>query len=1198
MQAADTRKSSTGLAGMTNLNLLAPIRPDMVVGFEPISYRERLRKVLEALQASRRNVRESELTPPVFGDAVGQFGIIHSFRYSIVPPLLGAPVDDQPADGVWQLSLNVTFDGGWEPYMRVIYRNLGSLLDLLLCHTVGYRRAARSRFEPYCAWVREHEVEGGLFYTDSAATLADQAYLAQLEMMQREGITSDLDMARLALPSAKQRQQTALAKALQSPLAAQAALVLPLRTLKGLHRLSVYFEGDERDILSRFARAILRGTRELMVELMKLPHADPKFQLISAIGLQLADELALIEPLEETPPAPAPATPIDHAALQSHMLAQHEGITHGCLVLLRVTDPVHALVYLSSLATLCGPLQAGGIGHLVGFTYAGLKKLVVHEARLAALPQEFVDGMEARCGLLGDVRGNHPDRWPRPLAWPMEASGHRIELETVHVLVQLRLADHHDKNYTLHPRLLPAIAALEANTTGLRVLAVQATRNYRSAAPGAAAAHVVGHFGFVDGISQPAIGETAPPAPAVAHSNLVSAGELLLGYANDRHDEANPALETMLQDGSFLVVRKLRQRVDHLHANLQKVPTDERELLLARMMGRPKNGDPPVPLPAGHTGPNDFNFEAPSASSACPLHSHIRRANPRDGRPYTPRILRRGMSYGPQSTDDLETERGVVFMAYCASLAEQFETIQRWMAGGNNSGVSSAQADPFLRVPQAGENHTFRYVLGTGPGASVQRVQFDDKPLVQLEWGLYTFVPSLAVLVSLAKLQTEPEKYIDPLAAKPASRSAAAAAAARAAAAAKADDPELEKLRQQLDDKDRAPLLWKAARAVGAKSPMPTAAGRLIGTHSAVLTILKDDEAKTCSVAGYGERMAASVGLNHLGLDWKADGSKTHPVNVAIEAIGEEEAFDRAKTCVDEALRSFRDLPAGPTDTIKRRPIDLINFSDRVMAALCKFWIGLPDSLERGGSNFMEAGGRRVASEGQPRCPGNFATASRYIFSPHPRQAVIDDGQLQGLAVQEAVLAWLNHRGPMGSLAVAIQKGLGGSTVSNEVLAPNLAGILLGFPPTVQGNFIKTLDSWVESGALWQLQQTLFEHTQGKAASYDQANQALRGPLLQTMRDRPVPEMLWRSPKRDGIVDDLPSHRWVLGIASALTDKAAPVELIFGRDSPDAAQQTTHGCPGMALAMGVMLAMIAGLLQAGALRPTGSNVLLMLTHHS
>jgi hypothetical protein len=30
---------STGLAGISNLSVLAPIRPGMVVGFEPISYR-------------------------------------------------------------------------------------------------------------------------------------------------------------------------------------------------------------------------------------------------------------------------------------------------------------------------------------------------------------------------------------------------------------------------------------------------------------------------------------------------------------------------------------------------------------------------------------------------------------------------------------------------------------------------------------------------------------------------------------------------------------------------------------------------------------------------------------------------------------------------------------------------------------------------------------------------------------------------------------------------------------------------------------------------------------------------------------------------------------------------------------------------------------------------------------------------------
>ncbi len=52
----------------------------MVIGFEPISYLKRLRKVLDALQAARQNVRESELRPPFFPDAIGRFGIIHHFR--------------------------------------------------------------------------------------------------------------------------------------------------------------------------------------------------------------------------------------------------------------------------------------------------------------------------------------------------------------------------------------------------------------------------------------------------------------------------------------------------------------------------------------------------------------------------------------------------------------------------------------------------------------------------------------------------------------------------------------------------------------------------------------------------------------------------------------------------------------------------------------------------------------------------------------------------------------------------------------------------------------------------------------------------------------------------------------------------------------------------------------------------------------
>ena len=138
-------KRSMGLGGITNLAVMAPIKSGMVPGFEPISYLERLRKVLDALQSARQNVRESELRPPFFPDSVGRFGFIHHFRYAIVPPVPEA--DQQPADGIWRLSLNVTFDGGWEPYMRVIYRDLGPLLDLLFCHSTTYPGSRTSTFD-------------------------------------------------------------------------------------------------------------------------------------------------------------------------------------------------------------------------------------------------------------------------------------------------------------------------------------------------------------------------------------------------------------------------------------------------------------------------------------------------------------------------------------------------------------------------------------------------------------------------------------------------------------------------------------------------------------------------------------------------------------------------------------------------------------------------------------------------------------------------------------------------------------------------------------------------------------------------------------------------------------------------------------------------------------------------------------------
>lgn len=1234
-----TQKRSTSLGGITNLSVLAPIRQGMVIGFEPISYRERLRKVLEALHSARQNIRESELRQPFFPDAVGRFGIIHFFRYAIVPPRPGKLEQPQQQESEpWHLSLNVTFDGGWEPYMRVIYRDIGTLLDLLFCHCDGYP-GSDARFESYCEWVRANEVEGGLFYADSAMSLGDQVYLAQVERLQREQCPApdadveaspqeaahrtlrftDRTIEQTALPSIDRQYRDAIDAALKDPVQ---ALVLPLRTLKGLYRLSTYFpssgEHDEMPILRRFAQAILEGPREVIARLeawLKKVEEDPfatpedvaKARAL-APELQktraaLRDELQWLEIDAQARPVRIlaklkgtvePPPDFELADIQSHILSDAEQMTHGCIVLLRVTEPAAARERLAEWARLCEepPRDNRGadIGCAVGLTYEGLKALGIAQHRLTAFPQEFVDGMEARSALLGDVRANHPDQWVRPRAYGSHDDAFRIDLKTVHVLVHLRLRDDSvpAEDITLHPRLKEQVADLAA-APGLKVVALQDARNVRNGEGKPDA----GHFKLVDGISQPQVARGRQMTEAATYNNHVSAGELLLGRGNDRGDKQDDEIDELLCDGSFLVVRRLCQRVDHLASALAEFSDEEaqRDDLLAHMLGRRPDGTPLVKALAEASDPkNDFNYEknphaAPDVPEACPFHAHIRRANPRDPERYTPRILRRGMSYGPKSTADLETPRGIFFMAYCASISEQFETIQRWIAGGNSTGVGSAQGDPFLRVPVAGEKYTFRYVDDSG---QVVRMQFDDdKPLVQLEWGLYLFVPSLPVLRDLTRYVSCPSARKSPAVKE----------------RAPTEEEQREQLRQILDDKLRAPSKWAEVRATP-DGILDTAYGRLVGTCPGVLEVLRDREASRYSVAGYGERMHLSIGLNRLGMDPGVELDRQAALNEAIWAIKEEEAFDLTLSIVQEVLGEIAVLPLRPGERQERRPIDVVSFSDAVMARLCTHWIGLP---EPSGTDdpFMVEGGRLDINESEPRCPGNFATVSRYIFSPQPRPGVVEAGRTQGKAVLEAVKGWLaREREPLGELAQKIRASLRSAGVAvepgdqDDTFALSIAGVLLGFPPTVQGNFVRVMENWIESEALWVHRQALVEAYGERTGRLDHAcaEQALRAVLFDTMRKRPVPEMLWRSPVDEGepITSD-PSRRIVLGLTSALTDEqGCPKELIFGRDADDSEEPTLHGCPGYPMAMGVLLAMFAGLMMAGTLRPTGSSVLLIL----
>ena len=114
---------------------------------------------------------------------------------------------------------------------------------------------------------------------------------------------------------------------------------------------------------------------------------------------------------------------------------------------------------------------------------AGLRALQIHPERLDRLPAEFGEGMEPRAGLLGDVRGNHPDHWRRPLRHGVDpAREDRITLGVVHVAVMLRTIDAADPGHALHPLLAAEVTALGKHGTGLSVLAVEVTRSRTDAA--------------------------------------------------------------------------------------------------------------------------------------------------------------------------------------------------------------------------------------------------------------------------------------------------------------------------------------------------------------------------------------------------------------------------------------------------------------------------------------------------------------------------------------------------------------------------------------------------------------------------------------------------------------------------------------------------------------------------------------------
>jgi Dyp-type peroxidase family len=821
----------------------------------------------------------------------------------------------------------------------------------------------------------------------------------------------------------------------------------------------------------------------------------------------------------------------------------------------------------------------------LAFTYAGLVLAGVDAGTLGQLSPEFREGMAARASILGDREHNHPMHWRLPERHG--AVGARVELSEVHALVSCWLPSDNT------PALDDVQTALEgALCDAGRVIAVQPMQRIKDSGGSTS-----GHFGFVDGISQPVLRSQNPNG-----RDAVSAGELLLGYRNDRGDA--PLRGRLWNESTYMVVRKLRQDVQAFRDLKLSDPSK------GQLMGRMPDGTELI----GQTKGNDFDYANDPHGSKCPLFAHIRRANPRAPRhnemDHIPRILRRGMSYGPPfDGGNEEDDRGLIFMAYNASISEQFEVIQGWLNGGNSSGSGSfsGQRDPFLGVARAGDPQSFPV-----QGGSVDIPS--HRPLVTLEWGLYAFVPSLSALAELANWaqdraledgvqDAEEPKGTDDLYAAQRIRDQRRRETARQAALgseliarlaqverAQGFDAAVEHWKLALEDmgsrmKGHSQAIWTAVRKAHGGA-LRTPYGVLVCSRNLVEQVLRNPQGDY-SVSGYNARLSNSFGQIYLGRDYApGNDHEADEANAAIMEVTETAAFDFAHTQGVEMLNGL--LPGGVVDIT----VEVKDLVDELLERCSHHWFGLPDG------EIVIAGGWHWRN--QATCPGHFHSPSRYAFQPQPGTQAREVGEAHGQILHKAVQEFVGRartspdtQGTLGRRLFLIHR------TDNSKLATLIIGVMMGFLPTVDGNLRGTLYEWMQNRELWDLQARLLR---SKAQRLEAAKTVIEPELTKTMHSRPVPEVIWRTALRTGSIGPVNvrvGDTVVVSLVSALQeglleDKRCP-HIVFGGDREAAIERPAHSCPGRQMAMGVMLGFLTALMETVSMRPALSPMALRIS---
>lgn len=331
------------------------------------------------------------------------------------------------------------------------------------------------------------------------------------------------------------------------------------------------------------------------------------------------------------------------------------------------------------------------------------------------------------------------------------------------------------------------------------------------------------HFGFRDGISQPVMRGLGRTNRGVPERDLIEPGEFIIGYKNQSgyyptspklpaEADIGGALPVTIEDnlsrytnfgsesmtdaprdfgrnGTFLVLRELKQDVDGFHNFADKAAEDlskggfqdmykvvgqrpDAEWVKAKMMGRWADGRPLIGNPVNHDPEasqdldereNDFNFgDDDPQGLACPFGSHIRRTNPRESkRPGDQmeqdisnrhRLLRRGRPYTRQDEAGNVVEKGLLFGSVCTDIERQFEFVQQFWSNAPAFHGLDNEPDPISGsgsvCTHTGKPRPRHFSIPTAVGP----VRLEGlQSFVEMMGGGYFFMPSRSALSWLSE---------------------------------------------------------------------------------------------------------------------------------------------------------------------------------------------------------------------------------------------------------------------------------------------------------------------------------------------------------------------------------------------------------------------------------------------------------------